>query len=418
MVFFISGYTDAHMRIAPSHPLSFSKPSIYFDVDHCGTIPPRRLSKLSFCSSRAHSILGENMASTPVPEADLWLCSACPQENADDHMVCRTCGEARPAARPSVRGRRSATVAKNHPAALAVTRARRAAPLPGGSGMPPEFPTRQSPSRAAKSKANAHIYQQANMSRTPGVPMATVVKEGGPPSGEGGGGLPDKVACTGVADDLSPSSSSSSGYSPYVGGKSTGLDEAMIEDDGGLPNDTTTAGDDGFLNDVGVDLEDDLFAAVTDAEASTFSFVERLYHYMERRLINEGNRKTVELAIMIEAGSLVRDRHQMKKEERERLFLSEYMNLIRTIPDSNFESAVVRAEMLRYYKGARKKEMDGGRMWRYYEDQLNEVKKFAYKFPGVSNISKLPSGTNQLRQMRRRMVLKLWKEKNPVSSVF
>ena len=191
----------------------------------------------------------------------------------------------------------------------------------------------------------------------------------------------------------------------------------MIEDDGGLPNDTTTAGDDGFLNDVGVDLEDDLFAAVTDAEASTFSFVERLYHYMERRLINEGNRKTVELAIMIEAGSLVRDRHQMKKEERERLFLSEYMNLIRTIPDSNFESAVVRAEMLRYYKGARKKEMDSGRMWRYYEDQLNEVKKFAYKFPGVSNISKLPSGTNQLRQMRRSMVLKIWKERNPVSFV-
>ncbi len=186
---------------------------------------------------------------------------------------------------------------------------------------------------------------------------------------------------------MSPSSSSSSGYSPYVGGKSTGLDEAMIEDDGGLPNDTTTAGDDGFLNDVGVDLEDDFFAAVTDAEASTYLFVERLSHYMERRLINEGNRKTVELAIMIEAGTLVRDRHQMKKEERERLFLSEYMNLIRTILDSNFESAVIRTEMLRYYKGARKKEMDGGRMWRYYEDQLNEVKKIAYKFLGVSNIS-------------------------------
>jgi hypothetical protein len=78
---------------------------------------------------------------------------------------------------------------------------------------------------------------------------------------------------------------------------------------------------------------------------------------MERRLINYGNRKTVELAIMIEAGTLMRDRHQMKKEERERLFLSEYMNIIHTIPDSNFESAGIRTEMLRYYKGALKKEM-------------------------------------------------------------
>ncbi len=94
--------------------------------------------------------------------------------------------------------------------------------------------------------------------------------------------------------------------------------------------------------DLGVDLEDDLFAAVTDAEASTYSFMECLSHYMERRLINHGNWKTVELAIMIEAGTLMCDRHQMKKEERERLFLSEYMNIIRTIPDSNFESAGIR----------------------------------------------------------------------------
>jgi hypothetical protein len=56
-------------------------------------------------------------------------------------------------------------------------------------------------------------------------------------------------------------------------------------------------------------------------------------------------------------------------------------------------------------------------MWRYYKNELNEVKKFAYKFLGVANISQLPSGTNQLWQMRRSMVLKLWREKHPVSSV-
>ena len=100
------------------------------------------------------------------------------------------------------------------------------------------------------------------------------------------------------------------------------------------------------------------------------------------------------------------------------MFLTEYMNIIRTIPNSNFESAGICTKMLRYYKGARKKEMDRGQMWRYYKDQLNEVKKFVYTSPGVANISQLPRGTNQLRQMRRSMVLKLWKEKHPVSSVF
>jgi hypothetical protein len=82
------------------------------------------------------------MASTPVPDADVWVCSACPQKNAADDMdmVCRTCSEDHSAAHPSVRGHRSATVDKNHPAALAVafkmsvSWARRAAPLAGGSG--------------------------------------------------------------------------------------------------------------------------------------------------------------------------------------------------------------------------------------------------------------------------------------------
>ena len=53
---------DTRMRICAystgfcSRPLAFSKLSIYFEVDHCGAIPPRRLSKLSCRFSRAHSI--------------------------------------------------------------------------------------------------------------------------------------------------------------------------------------------------------------------------------------------------------------------------------------------------------------------------------------------------------------------------
>ena len=36
-----------------------------------------------------------------------------------------------------------------------------------------------------------------------------------------------------------------------------------------------------------------------------------------------------------------------------------------------------------------------------------------HKFPGVGNLSKLPSGTAQLQQLRKPLVAKLWVEKNP-----
>ncbi len=154
---------------------------------------------------------------------------------------------------------------------------------------------------------------------------------------------------------------------------------------------------------------------VTDAQASEFSFVERLLHYMDCQLIENGNRKAVELAIMVEAGTRVREMDPMKKEEKERAFLSEYMNIIREILYGNFGGPSVHQAMLISYKGARKKDLDGGRMWRYYEDQLNELRTFAYKFPGVGSISELSSGTTQVNQMKLPLIIKLWKEKYPVS---
>ncbi len=76
-----------------------------------------------------------------------------------------------------------------------------------------------------------------------------------------------------------------------------------------------------------------------------YSFAEQLSHYMERCIICDSNRKAVELVIMIEAGSMVRERHRMKKDEREWTFLGEYLNIICSIPDSNFEGPSVRNKM-------------------------------------------------------------------------
>jgi hypothetical protein len=64
-------------------------------------------------------------------------------------------------------------------------------------------------------------------------------------------------------------------------------------------------------------------------------------------------------------------------------------------------------------KGARKKILERGTLWRKYESELNEVRKFALKFLGVGNLSKLPSRTVQLHQMKKPLIIKLWKEKYP-----
>jgi len=72
------------------------------------------------------------------------------------------------------------------------------------------------------------------------------------------------------------------------------------------------------------------------------------------------------------------------------------------------------------FKGMRKGEMTAENLLRKYEGELTTLQRVAYKFPGVGNLglSKLPSGTAQLQQLRKPLVAKLWIEKNPVSQVF
>jgi hypothetical protein len=69
----------------------------------------------------------------------------------------------------------------------------------------------------------------------------------------------------------------------------------------------------------------------TDAEASKFTFLEHLEHYMEQAQISEDNRKAVELAIMVEAGTTVKEMDPMKKEAKEKAFLNSYVSIIQEI---------------------------------------------------------------------------------------
>ncbi len=57
--------------------------------------------------------------------------------------------------------------------------------------------------------------------------------------------------------------------------------------------------------------------------------------------------------------------------------------------------------------------MSPANLHRKYETEMASLKKFAKKFPGFGNLSKLHSGTAQLQQLRRPIVAKLCAEQNP-----
>ena len=159
---------------------------------------------------------------------------------------------------------------------------------------------------------------------------------------------------------------------------------------------------------------DDYCAATpTDNEVSKYSFFERLKHYMEGNQITKGNRASVELCILVEAGAAVRGMDPMKKVKKETVFFNKYMATLDEIEDSMFSQTNLRECMRLRYKNA-KKENTGTSLWRKYEAELTQLRNFSKKIPGVGGLSEFPSGSNQLRHMKLPLVEALWREKHPV----
>ena len=79
---------------------------------------------------------------------------------------------------------------------------------------------------------------------------------------------------------------------------------------------------------------------------------------MERETIKEDYQKAVELALMVEVGSIVREMGTVTKEQRAMRFFNEYINLIGDISDSRFDDDGVRRNMVQRFKGMRRGEMN------------------------------------------------------------
>jgi len=103
----------------------------------------------------------------------------------------------------------------------------------------------------------------------------------------------------------------------------------------------------------------------------------------------------------------------MKKEKKEQVYFAKYVAIIEEIEDSMFSSKHLCHSMRMRYKNS-KKDNTGTSLWRKYEAELTQLRNFSKKIPGVGRLSELPSGSNQLRHMKKPLVEALWREKHPV----
>ena len=158
----------------------------------------------------------------------------------------------------------------------------------------------------------------------------------------------------GLASALAVSTATLAAAAGSSNDSSNSEDSDMIGGDD-IPPPGSSSGDDYEFSEYLADDDDaDEDDMPTDEEASRFTFLERLEHYMEQVQISEDNRKAVELAIMVEAGTTVREMDPMRKEVKEKAFLNSYVSIIQEIPDERFEHVSIGTKMLLSYKGARK----------------------------------------------------------------
>jgi hypothetical protein len=229
----------------------------------------------------------------------------------------------------------------------------------------PGVPTRTSPQRAAKDRANRLLQQHAPIPVTEHSPSISV-----------------------CSDD-----SSDSNYKFYAASGA---------------GDRATAARDDLVQVIFSPEDVDVgYKVRTNAEVSKYTFFQRLLHYMEGETIRHSNRKAVEMA-----GTMVRNMDAMKKSDRENVLLRKYIALIDEIEDECFESPSVRDDMKKRYRGT-KKDLTGESLLQKLDSETRELCKYAAKFPGFSNPSSLPTGTTQLSQMKIPVIVQIWKKTYP-----
>ena len=291
-------YANTHSRAMPTSHLF----EIALDRDG-SELTSSKVSKLS----RRYSRLIRKINTMAAPP-DVWTCAACSYAENIDGTACHLCQAARPRNTHSV-----LLVDKNltHHAAVAARGGRKPRPPPKARGV---VPTRESPARGAKDKANARMADQLGV-----VPVAEVVHS--PESSPDGPLVPPpdaaRAAGAGIVDVTAGGDSDDSDGSPIRPSRSLGLKTTGLELGDSSPNFSPNNSPE----------------SPTDNEVSKYSFFARLMHYMDGNKISEANRAAVEVCISVEAGAAVRSMDPMKKEKKEKAFFNKYMGILDKIDD-------------------------------------------------------------------------------------
>jgi hypothetical protein len=111
-----------------------------------------------------------------------------------------------------------------------------------------------------------------------------------------------------------------------------------------------------------------------EAEVSKYTFFQQLTHYLEGAKITQQNPKAVEIVILVESGTCVRNMDAMKKAKCKEVLLRKYVSRINEINNDCFEEDLVRIDMLNRYKGATK-QLSGENLLRKLDLEMRDVRK-------------------------------------------
>ena len=81
--------------------------------------------------------------------------------------------------------------------------------------------------------------------------------------------------------------------------------------------------------------------------------------------------------------------------------------------DEHFENNSVRVKMLHRFKAGKQNLCGRNLLFRWKSETAN-FQLFWYKFPGVRRMSDLPSGSNQIKHMKKPYIASHWAKENPV----
>jgi hypothetical protein len=117
------------------------------------------------------------------------------------------------------------------------------------------------------------------------------------------------------------------------------LYSSLPDDDDFVPESTTPTVRPALLESPMVDggIPDISPMTPTDNEVGKYSFLQRLEHYMEGNKVSESNHMSVELCLLVEAGTAVRNMNPMKKDKRAEVFFAWCMAIVDEIEDVHFK---------------------------------------------------------------------------------